>query len=116
MRFKYETPSLFRKAAIGFKAPHRWRTGTRPWVFDNLSGVRFQLTQDEETVIRKLAMAMDKRTPAPSQDAAFDYVAGAIARKRLGYPFDWRRISAWTREDWDGWLVTTEPSRPQSTA
>ena len=59
----------------------------RPWVFDNLSGIRFQLTQDEETVIRKLALAMDKRTPAPSQDAAFDYVAGAIARKRLGYPF-----------------------------
>ena len=105
MRFKYETPSLFRKAAIGFKAPHRWRTGMRPWVFDNLSGIRFQLTQDEETVIRKLALAMDKRTPAPSQDAAFDYVAGAIARKRLGYPFDWRRISAWTREDWDLSLI-----------
>ena len=100
MRFKYETPSLFRKAAIGFKAPHRWRTGTRPW----------------ETVIRKLALAMDKRIPVPSQDAAFDYVAGAIARKRLGYPFDWRRISAWTREDWDGWLVTTEPSGPEPTA
>ena len=80
MRFKYETPSLFRKAAIGFTAPHRWRTGMRPWVFDNLSGIRFQLTQDEETVIRKLALAMDKRTPAPSQDAAFDYVAGARSR------------------------------------
>ncbi len=107
MRFKYEAPSFFRKAAIGFKAPHRWRSGTRPWVFDNLSGVRFQLTQDEETVIRKLATAMAKRPPGPNLDAAFDYVAGVIARKRLGYTFDWRRLSAWTAADWESWLSAT---------
>lgn len=112
MRFKYEAPSLLRKAAIGLKAPHRWRSGTRPWVFDNLSGIRFQLTQDEETVIRKLAAAMAKRPPGPGLDAAFDYVAGVIARKRLGYAFDWRRVSAWTAADWEGWLSATESKVP----
>ena len=69
MRFKYEAPSLLRKAAISLKAPHRWLSGTRPWVFDNLSGVRFQLTQDEETVIRKLAAAMAKRPTGRDLDA-----------------------------------------------
>jgi hypothetical protein len=114
MRFKYEAPNILRKAAIGFKAPHRWRSGVRPWVFDNLSGIRFQLSQDEETVVRNLAAAMEKRAPGPKLDTAFDYVAGAIARKRLGYPFDWRRISAWTGEDWDGWLksANAEASDP----
>jgi len=110
MRFKYEAPSILRKAAIGFSAPHRWRSGVRPWVFDNLSGIRFQLSQDEETVIRKLALAMEKWPPSAKLDVAFDYVAGAIARKRLGYPFDWRRISTWTPDDWKSWLSTTEPS------
>jgi hypothetical protein len=108
MRFKYEAPSFLHKAAISFKAPHRWRSGTRPWVFDNLSGIRFQLSQDEETVIRKLAAAMAKRQPGASLDAAFDYVASVIARKRLGYTFDWRRLSAWTAADWDTWLSATE--------
>ncbi len=88
----------------------------RPWVFDNLSGIRFQLSQDEETVIRKLAASMGKRPPGPSLDTAFDYVAGAIARKRLGYPFDWRRISTWTSAGWDSWLVTAEPNGPEPTA
>ena len=116
MRFKYESPSILRKAAIGFSAPHRWRSGMRPWVFDNLSGIRFQLSQDEETVIRKLAASTDKRPPGPGLDAAFDYVAGAIARKRLGYAFDWRRMSTWTSDDWDSWLVTTEPNGPEPIA
>lgn len=116
MRFKYETPSLLRKAAISLKAPHRWRSGTRPWVFDNLSGIRFQLTQDEETVIRKLAAATAKRQQGPGLDAAFDYVAGVIARKRLGYTFDWRRLSAWTIADWESWLRAdeTKASEPRA--
>ena len=42
-------------------------------------------------------------------EAAFDYVAGVIARKRLGYTFDWRRLSAWTTADWEGWLCADGP-------
>ena len=49
-----------------------------------------------------------KRGYGPGLDAAFDYVAGVIARKRLGYTFDWRRLSAWTTADWNGWLGATE--------
>lgn len=116
MRFKYEAPSLLRKAAIGFRTPHRWRVGARPWVFDNLSGMRFQLTQDEETVIRNLAKAVERRRTVSSLDAAFDHVAGAIARKRLGYPFDWRRIAAWSCEDWEGWLDATGRDGSQTAA
>ena len=111
MRFKYEAPSFLRKAAIGIAAPHRWRTNVRPWIFDSHSGIRLQLTQEEEAVIQLLAGCMAKRAPGPSLDAAFDYVADAIVRRRLGYGFDWRSLAKWTAEDWDGWISAAEERR-----
>ena len=44
-RFEYEAPGLLKKAALTLKAPHKWRSRVRPWVFDKKSGVRFQLAR-----------------------------------------------------------------------
>ena len=85
MRFKYETPGFLRRAAIGISAPHRWRTNVRPWIFDSHSGIRFQLTEGEEAVIKCLAGCVARRGPSASTDSAFDYLADAIVRRRLGY-------------------------------
>ena len=108
MRFKYEAPGLLRKAAIGLSAPHRWRTNVRPWVFDSHSGMRFQLTEGEEAVINCLAGCVAKRGPSASTDAAFDYLADAIVRRRLGYGTDWKSLASWTAAEWNGWINAAE--------
>ena len=51
-RFEYEAPSLLKKAALTLKAPHKWRSSVRPWVFDKKSGARFQLDADEHLPLR----------------------------------------------------------------
>jgi hypothetical protein len=93
MRFKYESPGFIEKAAIRFGASHRRRSGLRPWVFDEVSGVHFQLAHDEQAVLNQLAASMAKRKPAPHLDAAFDYVAGAIVKRRIGYVSEWQSLS-----------------------
>jgi hypothetical protein len=108
MRFKYEAPGLLRKAAITIKAPRMRHANVRPWIFDSHSGIRLQLTEEEEAVIQRLAACMAKRVPGPSLDEAFDYVADAIVRRRLGYGFDWRSLANWTAADWDGWINAAE--------
>ena len=54
MRFEYQSPSVLQKATLTLKAPHRWRSSVRPWVFDKKSGVRFQLAKDKETALQPL--------------------------------------------------------------
>jgi hypothetical protein len=108
MRFKYESPGFFEKAAIRFGAPHRWRSGVRPWVFDKVSGVRFQLAHDEEAVLNQLAACTAKRRPTPHLDGAFDYVADAMVKRRIGYVSEWRSLSNWAPDDWDRWLSAIE--------
>ncbi len=116
MRFKYESPGFLRRAAISIKAPRRARSNVRPWIFDSHSGIRFQLIQEEEAVITCLSGCIEKRGHGPSSEAAFDYLADAIVRRRLGYGFDWRSLATWTAEDWDGWINAAEERRIQSAA
>ncbi len=103
-RFKYEPPSAFRKLAITITHPYRWRAKVRPWVFDNESGARFQLACDEDAVVRQLSVRMTKDTPATDLSAAFDRVAQAIVQRRLGYGFEWTRLSKLTDGGWDAWV------------
>jgi hypothetical protein len=65
-RFEYEAPNLLMKAALTLKAPHRWRSRLRPWVFDKKSGVRFQLAEDEDAALRPLTSRM-KNGGTPSE-------------------------------------------------
>ncbi len=74
-RFEYEAPSLLQKATLTLKAPHRWRSRVRPWVFDKKSGARFQLAKDEEAALQPLTRRMKNGgTPVPVT-VAFDQVA-----------------------------------------
>jgi hypothetical protein len=91
-RFRYEPKTTLQKVALRLKHPRQWRAKITPCVFDNETGVRFQLAWDEEQVFRKLNV----RTPGDKEwsPATLDDVATAIMRRRLGYVFDWTRVSS----------------------
>ena len=103
-RFEYEAPSFLQKATLTLKAPQRWRSSVRPWVFDRKSGVRFQLAEDEETALRPVTRRMKNgSTPLPVA-VAFDQVASAIMNRRCGYGFEWDRLARRKPTEWDSWL------------
>ena len=93
-RFRYEPKTTFQKVTLRLKHPRKWRAKITACVFDIETGHRFQLTRDEDEVIRKLnvRMAGSKDWSAPL--ATLDDVAEAIKLRRLGYVFDWTRISS----------------------
>ena len=39
-----------------------------------------------------------------SNEAAFDYVADALVKRRVGYVSEWKSLSNWAPDDWDRWL------------
>jgi hypothetical protein len=111
-RFKYEAPGALRKAALTLFSPHNWRSKTRPWIFDNDSGVSFQLAVDEDAVLGRLTsrMTQDERAPdVGALEPAFDHVVQAIMKKRRGYVSDWHRLTRWTPREWDNWLGSLQP-------
>ncbi|MFA6140413.1 MAG: hypothetical protein WC684_06795, partial [Hyphomicrobium sp.] len=65
-----------------------------PCVFDNETGVRLKLTCDEEEVIRRLNVRMPGGKEWPLSPTTLDDVAKAIMLRRLGYVFEWMRISS----------------------
>jgi hypothetical protein len=93
-RFRYEPKTTFQKLATRLKHPRQWRAKITPCVFDNESGVRFQLAGDEEEVVRRLNVRMPGDKEWPLSPVTLDDVANAIMRRRLGYVFDWTRISS----------------------
>jgi hypothetical protein len=82
-RFKYEAPNAFLRAAIKLTTPRRWHSRARPWIVDNVTGVRFQPSDDEEAVLSRLSGPTDQ---------AFDRAVLAIMDKRRGYVADWNRF------------------------
>ena len=103
-RFEYEAPGLLKKAALTFKAPHRWRSRVRPWVFDKQSGVRFQLAKDEHAALKPLTSRLRNGSTPLEVAIAFDHVADAIMDRRRGYCFEWDRVAKRTPSEWDRWL------------
>ena len=103
-RFEYEAPGLIKKAALTLKAPHRWRSEVRPWVFDNKSGVRFQLAQDEQAALMPVTSRIRNGSTSLPVAVAFDEAAEAIMNRRRGYCFEWNRLARRTPGDWDRWL------------
>ena len=103
-RFEYEAPSLLKKAALTLKAPHKWRSRVRPWVFDKKSGVRFQLDADEHAVLKPLTSRIKNGSTSLEVAVAFDQVADAIMARRRGYCFEWNRLADRTSAEWENWL------------
>jgi hypothetical protein len=103
-RFECQAPSFLKKAVLIVKAPHRWRSEVRPWVFDKKSGVRFQLSPDEHAALRPLTSRMKNGSTSLPVAVAFDYAADAIMNRRRGYCSEWNRLAERTPADWDRWL------------
>jgi hypothetical protein len=103
-RFEYEAPGLLKKAALAFKAPHKWRSRVRPWVFDKKSGVRFQLAEDERTALMPLTSRIKNGSTSLEVTVAFDLVADAIMARRRGYCFEWNRLAERTSAEWESLL------------
>jgi hypothetical protein len=103
-RFEYEAPSLVKKAALTLKAPHKWRSRVRPWVFDKKSGARFQLTEDEHSALRPLTSRLRNGSTSLPAAVAFDEAAAAIMDRRRGYCFEWERLAKRTSAEWESWL------------
>jgi hypothetical protein len=92
-QFEYEVPSLLKKAALTLKAPHRWRSRVRPWVFDKKSGVRFQLDAAEHAALKPLTSRMRNGSTSLPVAVAFNEAAAAIMDRRRGYCFEWNRLA-----------------------
>lgn len=107
-RYRYEPQGALRKLALGCRYPHRWREKAAPSIFDNETGARLQLTLEEEALIRRLNVRVPGKKEWPLSPVSLDEVASAIARRRLGYVFDWSRISALDTP------LTTAPGRKRS--
>ena len=103
-RFEYQAPGLLKKTALALKAPHRWRSTVRPWVFDKQSGVRFQLAKDEHAALQPLTTRMRNGSTPPEVATAFDQVADAILNCRRGYCFEWNRLARQSTGEWNAWL------------
>jgi hypothetical protein len=103
-RFEYEAPSLVKKAALTLKAPHKWRSRVRPWVFDKKTGARFQLAEDEHSAIRPLTSRLRNGSTSLPVAVAFNEAAAAIMNRRRGYCFEWERLAKRTPAEWDAWL------------
>ena len=103
-QFEYEVPSLLKKAALTIRAPHRWRSHQRPWVFDKKSGVRFQLAEDEHTALGPLTRRLRNGSTSLPVAVALNEAAAAIMARRRGYCFEWNRLAKRTPAEWDAWL------------
>jgi hypothetical protein len=103
-RFEYEAPGLLKKAALTLRAPHKWRSRVRPWVFDKKSGARFQLAEDEHSALRPLTSHMRNGSTSLPAAVAFDEAAAAIMERRRGYCFEWERLAKRTPVEWESWL------------
>jgi hypothetical protein len=93
LRCEYEAPEV---------AEETW--DDRPCVFDKRSGVRLQLTADEQAALEPLIARMSNGNTPFEVSIAFDLMAEALYKRRLGYCFEWDRLASRTATEWDTWL------------
>jgi hypothetical protein len=93
LRCEYEAPGLAGKGG--------------PSVFDKKSGVRLQLTDDEQAALQPLITRMSNGSTPFEVAIAFDGMVEALYKRRLGYCFEWDRLASRTAADWDAWLHRT---------
>src|SRR4029079_8122813 len=76
-----------------------------PSVFDKKSGVRLQLTEDEQAALQPLITRMSNRSTSFEVAIAFDGMVEALYKRRLGYCFEWDRLVSRTAREWDAWFL-----------
>jgi hypothetical protein len=89
-RFRFEPHSTLQKLTTSIRHPSRWREKTAAWVFDKEGGTRFQLTRDEDELVRELSLSLREN---PKLEATLDEVADAILWRRRGYVFKWDAVA-----------------------
>ena len=90
-RFTYEPPSALQILGTRFIYPLGWREKVMPWVTDNVSGSRFQLSRDEDALVRKLACRISPQSP--QHTAALETLGDTIMRRRRGYVCEWDSVN-----------------------
>jgi hypothetical protein len=93
LRCEYEAPGFTEEAGEDC-----------PCVFDKQSGVRLQLTADEQASLEPLIARMSDGNTPFEVSIAFDLMAEALYKRRLGYCFEWDRLASRTATEWDAWL------------
>lgn len=115
-RFSYEAPGLLRSA--WYAAFNDWEEKIRPWVTDHERGECFQLTEDEELMMKALSENMDALADQQKVsfwklhafwtkrriDLAKDAVLAAISDRHHGSTKEWDRLKAMTPDEWIDWL------------
>ena len=99
LRCEYEALGYADKARLANSAPQ-----IRPSVFDKESGIRLQLTEDEQAALAPLIARMRNGSTPFEVAIAFDLMADALYNRRLGYSFEWDRLARRTATEWDAWL------------
>jgi len=98
LRCEYEAHGPADQAHLGTESP------VRPCVFDKRSGVRLQLTEDEQAVLEPLIARMSNGNTPFEVAIAFDVMVEALYNRRLGYGCEWDRLARRTAAEWDAWM------------
>ena len=98
LRCEYEAHGPAGQAHLGIESP------VRPCVLDKKSGVRLQLTEDEQAVLEPLVARMSNGSTSFEVAIALDVMVEALYNRRLGYSFDWDRLASRTAAEWHAWL------------
>ena len=96
LRCEYEAPGFAERLAIDSQV--------NACVFDKRSGVRLQLTAEEQAALEPLIARMSNGNTPFEVSIAFDLMAEALYKRRLGYCFEWDRLASRTATEWDTWL------------
>jgi hypothetical protein len=73
-------------------------------VLDKKTGVRLELTGDEQAVLEPLISRMRNGSTPFDVAVAFDQMAEALYKRRLGYCFEWDGLARRTPAEWHLWL------------
>ena len=104
LHWEYEARGFTEEPRLSTKALLHWRSRARPHIVDKKSGVRLQLTDDEQVALEPLIGRMSNGSTPSEVAIAFDLMADALYNRRLGYCFEWDRLAKRTTSEWDAWL------------
>ena len=104
LRCEYEAPEFADEARPAIRASLHWHSHICPSVFDKESGVRLQLTEDEQAALEPLVARMSNGSTPFEVAIAFDAMVDALFNRRLGYSFEWDRLARRSAAEWNAWL------------